>query len=258
MHGAEEVSVLFAGQPPPLRLRRLPARVEDDPGDEQRGDEERRQRRPVARIVNVKRFGPLMLVWFVTLSALGLYHLVQQPHVLAALNPWWAVKFMIANQLVGYLVLGAVFLVVTGGEALYADMGHFGAKPIRLPWFGAVFPALLLNYFGQGALLLRNPAASDPFFLMAPRWPPGRRGARAPGVEPHRGPGLRRAVPDRRPGLLRREHHQDLRRRLVPDPHRRGGLHDLFAWMSRNTTSASTFFSLPPNQTIELGAQVRL
>jgi KUP system potassium uptake protein len=116
-------------------------------------------------------FGPLMLVWFGTLSALGLYHLVRKPHVLAALNPWWAVKFMIANRLIGYLVLGAVFLVVTGGEALYADMGHFGAKPIRLAWFGAVFPALLLNYFGQGALLLRHPAAAaDPFFLMAPRW----------------------------------------------------------------------------------------
>ena len=116
-------------------------------------------------------FGPLMLVWFATLSALGLYNLVQKPHVLAALNPWWAAKFMLDNHLIGYLVLGAVFLVVTGGEALYADMGHFGAKPIRLAWFGAVFPALLINYFGQGALLLRNPAAaSDPFFLMAPRW----------------------------------------------------------------------------------------
>ncbi|HEX6082895.1 MAG TPA: potassium transporter Kup [Thermoanaerobaculia bacterium] len=116
-------------------------------------------------------FGPLMLVWFTTLAALGIWNLVQMPHVVAALNPWWAVKFMMANQLIGYFVLGAVFLVVTGGEALYADMGHFGAKPIRLAWFGAVFPALLLNYFGQGALLLRNPAAAaDPFFLMAPRW----------------------------------------------------------------------------------------
>ena len=116
-------------------------------------------------------FGPLMLVWFTTLIALGIYNLVHVPHVLAALNPWWAAKFILHNRLVGYLVLGAVFLVVTGGEALYADMGHLGAKPIRLAWFGAVFPALLVNYYGQGALLLRNPAAaSDPFFLMAPRW----------------------------------------------------------------------------------------
>ena len=116
-------------------------------------------------------FGPLMLVWFSTLAALGVYNLARAPEVIAALNPFWAAKFMMANHVVGYLVLGAVFLVVTGGEALYADMGHFGARPIRLAWFTAVFPALLLNYFGQGALLLRNPAAaSDPFFLMAPRW----------------------------------------------------------------------------------------
>jgi KUP system potassium uptake protein len=116
-------------------------------------------------------FGPLMLVWFTTLSALGIYNLARFPRVLAALNPLWAAKFMFSNHVIGYLVLGAVFLVVTGGEALYADMGHFGAKPIRIAWFSAVFPALLLNYFGQGALLLRNPAAAaDPFFLMAPRW----------------------------------------------------------------------------------------
>ena len=116
-------------------------------------------------------FGPLMLVWFAVLSALGLYNLVREPGVLAAVNPLRAAQFMLEHQLAGYLVLGAVFLVVTGGEALYADMGHFGAKPIRIAWFAAVFPALLLNYYGQGALLLRNPAAaSDPFFLMAPRW----------------------------------------------------------------------------------------
>jgi KUP system potassium uptake protein len=116
-------------------------------------------------------FGPLMLVWFAVLSALGVYNLVHTPQVLAAVNPWWAVQFMLQHHVAGYLVLGAVFLVVTGGEALYADMGHFGAKPIRIAWFAAVFPALLLNYYGQGALLLKTPAAaSDPFFLMAPRW----------------------------------------------------------------------------------------
>ena len=118
-----------------------------------------------------KMFGPLMVVWFAVLAALGLWNIVQLPHVLLAANPWWAVKFLMAHPLPGYLVLGAVFLVVTGGEALYADMGHFGARPIRIAWFTAVLPALLLNYFGQGALLLRNPAtAVDPFFLMAPEW----------------------------------------------------------------------------------------
>jgi KUP system potassium uptake protein len=116
-------------------------------------------------------FGPLMVVWFAVLAALGISHIVGNHHVLTALNPVEALRFLMTHQVAGYLVLGAVFLVVTGGEALYADMGHFGAKPIRFAWFVAVFPALLLNYYGQGALLLTNPAAaSDPFFLMAPRW----------------------------------------------------------------------------------------
>jgi len=116
-------------------------------------------------------FGPLMLVWFAVLAALGISHIIRARHVLTALNPVEALRFLLTHHVAGYLVLGAVFLVVTGGEALYADMGHFGAKPIRFAWFVAVFPALLLNYYGQGALLLTNPAAaSDPFFLMAPRW----------------------------------------------------------------------------------------
>lgn len=127
------------------------------------------QKYGTARVGNL--FGPLMLVWFAVLSALGVWNIAQLPHVLVAANPAWAVKFLWAHPLAGYLVLGAVFLVVTGGEALYADMGHFGAKPIRLAWFSVVFPSLLLNYFGQGALLLRDPAAArDPFFLMAPPW----------------------------------------------------------------------------------------
>ncbi|HJQ39879.1 MAG TPA: potassium transporter Kup [Thermoanaerobaculia bacterium] len=116
-------------------------------------------------------FGPLMVVWFAVLSALGISHIIRVPHVLTALNPVEALRFLLTHHVAGYLVLGAVFLVVTGGEALYADMGHFGPKPIRFAWFVAVFPALLLNYYGQGAMLLTNPAAaSDPFFLMAPRW----------------------------------------------------------------------------------------
>jgi len=116
-------------------------------------------------------FGPVMVIWFTVLSALGIGNILRYPKVLAAASPHWAVRFLTDHPVAGFFVLGAVFLVVTGGEALYADMGHFGARPIRIAWFAAVFPALLLNYFGQGALLLRNPAAvSDPFFLMAPRW----------------------------------------------------------------------------------------
>jgi KUP system potassium uptake protein len=116
-------------------------------------------------------FGPLMMIWFSTLAILGVYNILRVPHVLVAANPIWAVRFFLEHQLAGYLILGTVFLVVTGGESLYADMGHFGAKPIRLAWFAVVFPALLLNYFGQGALLLHNPkAVSDPFYLLAPRW----------------------------------------------------------------------------------------
>jgi len=116
-------------------------------------------------------FGPVMVVWFIVIAVLGLTHLVQEPYVLNAFNPWYAVQFFVVNRKHGFLVLGAVFLAVTGGEALYADMGHFGARPIRLAWFLLVFPALILNYLGQGALLLHNPAATEhPFFLLAPRW----------------------------------------------------------------------------------------
>jgi KUP system potassium uptake protein len=116
-------------------------------------------------------FGPLMVVWFSVLAILGVYQIMRDPHVLVALSPVYAIKFLIANRLAGFLVLGAVFLVVTGGEALYADMGHFGAKPIRLAWFVVVFPCLILNYFGQGALMLHDPkAVANPFFHMAPDW----------------------------------------------------------------------------------------
>ena len=116
-------------------------------------------------------FGPIMMLWFVVLALLGIPHIVREPHVLGAVNPLHAVHFFLHNRLHGFLVLGAVFLVVTGGEALYADMGHFGAKPIRLAWFTIVFPALLINYFGQGALLLHDPAGvENPFFRMAPGW----------------------------------------------------------------------------------------
>ncbi len=127
------------------------------------------QRKGTAKVGRV--FGPLTLVWFGTLAVLGLLQIVQNPSVLAAANPLYGARFFAENGLVGFLVLGSVFLVVTGGEALYADMGHFGVKPIRLAWFTVVLPALLLNYFGQGALLLREPeAAENPLFNMVPEW----------------------------------------------------------------------------------------
>ena len=116
-------------------------------------------------------FGPIMVGWFVVIAALGLSWLVEEPVVLTAVDPRHAVAFFSEHGWHGFAVLGAVFLVVTGGEALYADMGHFGRRPIRLAWFALVLPALLLNYFGQGALLLSNPAAAEqPFFLLAPKW----------------------------------------------------------------------------------------
>jgi KUP system potassium uptake protein len=116
-------------------------------------------------------FGPIMVGWFLVIAALGLTWVVQQPGVLAAVHPRHAFAFFRDHGWHGFAVLGAVFLVVTGGEALYADMGHFGRRPIRLAWFGLVLPALLLNYFGQGALLLSDSgAAQQPFFLLAPEW----------------------------------------------------------------------------------------
>jgi len=116
-------------------------------------------------------FGPVMVLWFACLGAIGIWHIAQNPAVLAAASPHHAVAFLMANPLLGFLVLGAVFLALTGGEALYADMGHFGRRPIRLAWFALVMPALLLNYFGQGAFVLANPAAvKNPFYLMLPAW----------------------------------------------------------------------------------------
>ena len=116
-------------------------------------------------------FGPVMCLWFVVIAVLGVKELVHNPAVLWALSPVYGVRFLFENGFHGYLVLGSVFLVVTGGEALYADMGHFGYRPIRMAWFTLVLPALMLNYLGQGALLLRVPeAARNPFYLLAPKW----------------------------------------------------------------------------------------
>ena len=116
-------------------------------------------------------FGPVMMLWFATLSVLGLINIAAAPGVLRALNPAGPCNFFFANPGLGFLSLGAVVLVLTGGEALYADMGHFGRRPIQFAWFGMVLPALLINYFGQGALLLANPASvTNPFYLLAPGW----------------------------------------------------------------------------------------
>jgi KUP system potassium uptake protein len=115
-------------------------------------------------------FGPVCLVWFTTLAVLGLREVVHVPEILGAINPWHAVTFFARHGVAGFLVLGAVVLVVTGAEALYSDMGHFGKRPIRLAWAVMVLPALMLNYFGQGALILRDVTAlENPFFLLAPR-----------------------------------------------------------------------------------------
>jgi KUP system potassium uptake protein len=116
-------------------------------------------------------FGPITLVWFLTLAGLGLRWVITSPGVILAINPLHAVNFFINNGTMGFVTLASVFLAVTGGEALYADMGHFGRSPIRKGWFMIVWPALLLNYFGQGAMLLSNPEAIEhPFYHLAPSW----------------------------------------------------------------------------------------
>ncbi len=116
-------------------------------------------------------FGPVTLVWFLTLAALGIASIVEHPEILWALNPMYAVKFFLTDQWLAFLALGSVVLALTGAEALYADMGHFGRPPIRRAWFFVVLPALMLNYFGQGALLISEPSAIDnPFYRLAPDW----------------------------------------------------------------------------------------
>ncbi|MCL2872343.1 MAG: potassium transporter Kup [Betaproteobacteria bacterium] len=116
-------------------------------------------------------FGPVMVLWFIAIAALGVYHIAGHPKILTALSPHHALRFILQQPGIAFIILGAVILCVTGAEALYADMGHFGKKPIRVAWFSIVMPALTLNYFGQGALLLAEPTAvKNPFFMMAPNW----------------------------------------------------------------------------------------
>ncbi len=118
-----------------------------------------------------KVFGPVTTLWFLSLAAIGLWNIFGAPEVLKAFNPWWSVRFFMDHGWHGIFILGAVVLVVTGGEALYADMGHFGARPIRLAWYWFVLPCLLLNYLGQGALVLSQPdAVENPFFEAVPQW----------------------------------------------------------------------------------------
>ena len=118
-----------------------------------------------------KFFGPITLLWFLVLGVLGISHIVENPAVLWAISPHYAVRFIVDQPGTAFIILGAVVLCVTGAEALYADLGHFGKKPIRLAWFLVVMPSLILNYFGQGALLLAHPeAVKNPFFMMAPDW----------------------------------------------------------------------------------------
>jgi KUP system potassium uptake protein len=125
------------------------------------------QRRGTARVATL--FGPVMVIWFLSIAAAGLWHISDDPGVLAAINPIHGVAFLATHGRIGLVTLGAVFLVVTGGEALYADLGHFGRKPIQTAWFGLVLPALLINYFGQGAKVLADPAAiENPFFRLLP------------------------------------------------------------------------------------------
>ncbi|MBT1510223.1 potassium transporter Kup [Bradyrhizobium sp. SRL28] len=120
-----------------------------------------------ARVASL--FGPVMVVWFATLTTLGLIHISDDPTVLYAINPWYAIQFMLSHGTIGLVTMGLVFLAVTGGEALYADLGHFGRKPIQIGWFYFVMPALLINYFGQGALVLADPAAiQNPFYRLVP------------------------------------------------------------------------------------------
>ena len=127
------------------------------------------QRRGTGRIG--RAFGPVMVVWFLALAVSGVGGILHEPSVLAALNPLWGARFLIDSGWVGFWILGSVVLVITGTEALYADLGHFGREPIRAAWFAVVLPALILNYFGQGAILLRDPGAADnPFYALAPGW----------------------------------------------------------------------------------------
>lgn len=188
------------------------------------------QRRGTAQVGAL--FGPVMIIWFGTLAALGINSILETPEILAAINPVHAIRFAVERPGLTLVLLGAVFLTLTGAEAMYADLGHFGRRPIRIGWFALVFPCLMLNYFGQGALVLRNPeAVRNPFYLLAP--------------EPLLLPLIILAtfatviVSISRWGLF-------------------GWRRSLFGWMLQNSSSTASYFALPPNRVVELGTQVAI
>lgn len=188
------------------------------------------QRRGTAQVGAL--FGPVMIIWFGTLAALGINSILETPEILAAINPVHAIRFAVERPGLTLVLLGAVFLTLTGAEAMYADLGHFGRRPIRIGWFALVFPCLMLNYFGQGALVLRDPeAVRNPFYLLAP--------------EPLLLPLIILAtfatviVSISRRGLF-------------------GWRRSLFGWMLQNSSSTASYFALPPNRVVELGTQVAI
>lgn len=188
------------------------------------------QRRGTAQVGAL--FGPVMIIWFGTLAALGINSILETPEILAAINPVHAIRFAVERPGLTLVLLGAVFLTLTGAEAMYADLGHFGRRPIRIGWFALVYPCLMLNYFGQGALVLRNPeAVGNPFYLLAP--------------EPLLLPLIILAtfatviVSISRRGLF-------------------GWRRSLFGWMLQNSSSTASYFALPPNRVVELGTQVAI
>ena len=171
-----------------------------------------------------KVFGPIMIGWFLSLGVLGIVDIAQNPAVLAAMNPLYAVKFFGAHGWHALVVLGSVVLAITGGEALYAEMGHFGRRPIRVAWYGLVLPGLVLNYSGQGALLLLHPervVADHPFFAMAPKGP------LTYGLATDEG------QMSRFTGML-------------------------FGFRARNATPATAYLGLPPDRVVEIGLQIDL
>ena len=184
-----------------------------------------------------KLFGPVMLVWFVTLAITGILQIVRHPSVLAAINPLHAAHFLIAHGSGSFMIVGSVFLVATGAEALYADLGHFGRRPIALAWYWIVFPSLLLNYLGQGALALRDPSAHEsPFFHIITCC-----AMRDFVIEEQKTSfflGNETIITTRKPGMARwREH--------------------LFVAMSRHAQRPAQFFKLPVNRTYRTGTTRR-
>jgi len=220
------------------------------------------QKRGTASIGGV--FGPIMVVWFGTLAVLGAWQILQYPAVLVAVHPLYAVRFFTQHGWQGFVVLGSVVLVITGGEALYADMGHFGRGPIRLSWFSLVLPALLLNYFGQAAWLIRHPGSSaHPFFALVPPvliYPMVLLATGATII-------ASQALISGAYSLTRQAVQLGFCPR-VTIVHTSGDAEGqiyipevnvaLFSAISRNARSATQYFGIPPDRVVELGMQINL